>query len=131
MFVETKKSICVFRKNSFLNESGFMSVCPADSMVVQKVKGLLYRLLKVPAADLKLTYTSPKVCAQLSLRLEVLPESLQSGVQFHSRQISDLFHSLLLTAEVTADANTNVSCCFTLKAFLLPSGGMLKDVVYF
>ncbi|XP_034722410.1 tubulin-specific chaperone E [Etheostoma cragini] len=27
------------------------------SMVVQKVKGLLYRLLKVPAADLKLTYT--------------------------------------------------------------------------
>ncbi|XP_034381852.1 tubulin-specific chaperone E [Cyclopterus lumpus] len=31
------------------------------SMVVQKVKGLLYRLLKVPAADLKLTYTSPKM----------------------------------------------------------------------
>lgn len=30
-------------------------------MVVQKVKGLLYRRLKVPAADLKLTYTSPKV----------------------------------------------------------------------
>uniref|UniRef100_A0A4W6DIR3 Tubulin-specific chaperone E n=1 Tax=Lates calcarifer TaxID=8187 RepID=A0A4W6DIR3_LATCA len=31
------------------------------TMVVQKVKGLLYRLLKVPAADLKLTYTSPKM----------------------------------------------------------------------
>ncbi|XP_004572415.1 tubulin-specific chaperone E [Maylandia zebra] len=31
------------------------------SMVVQKVKGLLYRLLKVPAADLRLTYTSPKM----------------------------------------------------------------------
>ncbi|XP_062295104.1 tubulin-specific chaperone E [Scomber scombrus] len=31
------------------------------SMVVQKVKGLLYRLLKIPAADLKLTYTSPKM----------------------------------------------------------------------
>lgn len=31
------------------------------SMVVQKVKGLLYRLLKVPAANLKLTYTSPKM----------------------------------------------------------------------
>ncbi|XP_041788956.1 tubulin-specific chaperone E isoform X2 [Chelmon rostratus] len=29
-------------------------------MVVQKVKGLLYRLLKVPAADLKLTYTTLK-----------------------------------------------------------------------
>ncbi|XP_034535084.1 tubulin-specific chaperone E, partial [Notolabrus celidotus] len=31
------------------------------SMVVQKVKGLLYRLMKVPAVDLKLTYTSPKM----------------------------------------------------------------------
>lgn len=31
------------------------------SMVVQKVKGLLHRLLKVPALDLKLTYTSPKM----------------------------------------------------------------------
>ncbi|KAM9857493.1 tubulin-specific chaperone E [Aulostomus maculatus] len=31
------------------------------SMLVQKVKGLLYRLLKVPAADLKLSYTSSKV----------------------------------------------------------------------
>lgn len=31
------------------------------SMVVQKVKGLLYRLLKVPAAELKLTYTSSKL----------------------------------------------------------------------
>lgn len=31
------------------------------SMVVQKVKGLLHRLLKVPAADLKLTYSSPKM----------------------------------------------------------------------
>ncbi|CAJ1052783.1 tubulin-specific chaperone E isoform X1 [Xyrichtys novacula] len=31
------------------------------SMVVQKVKGLLYRLLKIPAVDLKLTYTSPKM----------------------------------------------------------------------
>ncbi|KAM4751282.1 tubulin-specific chaperone E [Anableps anableps] len=31
------------------------------SMVVQKVKGLLHRLLKVPPADLRLTYTSPKV----------------------------------------------------------------------
>lgn len=31
------------------------------SMEVQKVKGLLYRLLKVPAADLRLTYTSPKM----------------------------------------------------------------------
>lgn len=34
-------------------------------MVVQKVKGLLYRLLKVPAADLRLTYTSPKVAGSV------------------------------------------------------------------
>ncbi|KAI3353597.1 hypothetical protein L3Q82_020123, partial [Scortum barcoo] len=34
---------------------------PACSMVVQKVKGLLHRLLKVPAADLKLSYSSPKM----------------------------------------------------------------------
>ncbi|XP_015247781.1 PREDICTED: tubulin-specific chaperone E [Cyprinodon variegatus] len=31
------------------------------SMVIQKVKGLLYRLLKVPVSDLRLTYTSPKM----------------------------------------------------------------------
>ncbi|XP_017291159.1 tubulin-specific chaperone E [Kryptolebias marmoratus] len=31
------------------------------SMVIQKVKGLLYRLLKVPAGDLRLTYTSSKM----------------------------------------------------------------------
>ncbi|XP_032420024.1 tubulin-specific chaperone E [Xiphophorus hellerii] len=31
------------------------------SMVVQKVKGLLHRLLKIPPADLRLTYTSHKV----------------------------------------------------------------------
>ncbi|MED6237326.1 hypothetical protein ATANTOWER_022814, partial [Ataeniobius toweri] len=30
------------------------------SMVVQKVKGLLHRLLKVPFSDLRLTYTSHK-----------------------------------------------------------------------
>lgn len=47
-------------------------VCPDDpqrkpiektlpaSMMVQKVKGLLFRLLKIPAVDLKLTYTTPK-----------------------------------------------------------------------
>ncbi|XP_047228704.1 tubulin-specific chaperone E isoform X2 [Girardinichthys multiradiatus] len=31
------------------------------SMVVQKVKGLLHRLLKVPSSDLRLTYTSHKM----------------------------------------------------------------------
>lgn len=30
-------------------------------MELQKMRGLLHRLLKVPAADLKLTYSSPKV----------------------------------------------------------------------
>lgn len=33
-------------------------------MKLQKVRGLLHRLLKVPAADLKLTYSSPKVSLQ-------------------------------------------------------------------
>lgn len=32
-----------------------------DSMTVQKVKGLLFRLLKVPGSELKLTYTSSKM----------------------------------------------------------------------
>lgn len=33
-------------------------------MELQKVRGLLHRLLKVSAADLKLTYSSPKVRPQ-------------------------------------------------------------------
>ncbi|XP_036392728.1 tubulin-specific chaperone E [Megalops cyprinoides] len=32
-----------------------------DSMIVQKMKGLLFRLLKIPGSDLKLTYTSSKM----------------------------------------------------------------------
>lgn len=40
-------------------------------MELQKVRGLLHRLLKVPAADLKLTYSSPKVRPQ---DLHLLPE---------------------------------------------------------
>nr|XP_020642664.1 tubulin-specific chaperone E isoform X1 [Pogona vitticeps]XP_020642673.1 tubulin-specific chaperone E isoform X1 [Pogona vitticeps] len=32
-----------------------------DSMTVQKVKGLLYRLLKIPGSDLKLSYESSKM----------------------------------------------------------------------
>ncbi|KAM9490668.1 LOW QUALITY PROTEIN: tubulin-specific chaperone E [Salvelinus alpinus] len=32
-----------------------------DSMIVQKGKGLLYRLLKIPGAELKLSYTSSKM----------------------------------------------------------------------
>ncbi|XP_066552729.1 tubulin-specific chaperone E isoform X2 [Amia ocellicauda] len=32
-----------------------------DSMTIQKVKGLLYRLLKIPGSELKLTYTSSKM----------------------------------------------------------------------
>lgn len=32
-----------------------------DSMIVQKVKGLLYRLLKIPGAELKLSYSTSKM----------------------------------------------------------------------
>lgn len=45
--------------------------CCAASMLVQKVKGLLYRLLKVPAADLQLSYTSLKVSPAGPLRSSV------------------------------------------------------------
>lgn len=35
-----------------------------DSMTVQKVKGLLHRMLKVTGCELRLTYTSSKVNPQ-------------------------------------------------------------------
>lgn len=54
------------------------------SMVVQKVKGLLYRLLKVPAADLKLTYTSPKM---LGTEFEI--DSDLKTLQFYSIEDGD------------------------------------------
>uniref|UniRef100_A0A8C4GQN5 Tubulin folding cofactor E n=1 Tax=Dicentrarchus labrax TaxID=13489 RepID=A0A8C4GQN5_DICLA len=72
-------------------------VCPDDgerkpiekklpaSMEVQKVKGLLYRLLKVPAADLKLTYTSLKV--QLGTEFEI--DSDLKTLQFYSIEDGD------------------------------------------
>uniref|UniRef100_A0A669EKN2 Tubulin-specific chaperone E n=1 Tax=Oreochromis niloticus TaxID=8128 RepID=A0A669EKN2_ORENI len=47
------------------------------SMVVQKVKGLLYRLLKVPAADLRLTYTSPKVMVGTEFEIDSDLKTLQ------------------------------------------------------
>ncbi|XP_068582899.1 tubulin-specific chaperone E [Cebidichthys violaceus] len=54
------------------------------SMVVQKVKGLLYRLLKVPAADLKLSYTSPK---KLGTEFEI--DSDLKTLQFYSIEDGD------------------------------------------
>ncbi|XP_068444797.1 tubulin-specific chaperone E [Clinocottus analis] len=54
------------------------------SMVVQKVKGLLYRLLKVPAADLKLSYTSP---TKLGTEFEI--DSDLKTLQFYSIQDGD------------------------------------------
>ncbi|XP_037621753.1 tubulin-specific chaperone E-like [Sebastes umbrosus] len=54
------------------------------SMVVQKVKGLLYRLLKVPAADLKLTYTSPK---KVGTEFEI--DSDLKTLQFYSIEDGD------------------------------------------
>lgn len=54
------------------------------SMVVQKVKGLLYRLLKVPAADLKLTYTSPKM---VGTEFEI--DSNLKTLQFYSIEDGD------------------------------------------
>ncbi|KAF7213324.1 tubulin-specific chaperone E isoform X1 [Nothobranchius furzeri] len=55
------------------------------SMVVQKVKGLLYRLLKVPPSDLRLTYTSTKMVGaefELSNDLKTLQfYSIEDGDQ--------------------------------------------------
>ncbi|KAM6939614.1 tubulin-specific chaperone E [Xenentodon cancila] len=54
------------------------------SMVIQKVKGLLYRLLKVPAADLRLTYTSPKMVGR-----EFEIESDLKTLQFYAIEDGD------------------------------------------
>uniref|UniRef100_A0A7N8YN08 Tubulin-specific chaperone E n=1 Tax=Mastacembelus armatus TaxID=205130 RepID=A0A7N8YN08_9TELE len=54
------------------------------SMGVQKVKGLLYRLLKVPAADLRLSYTSPKM---VGTEFEI--ESDLKTLQFYSIEDGD------------------------------------------
>lgn len=43
------------------SQTGVRTAVPADSMTVQKVKGLLSRLLRVPVSDLLLAYESPKV----------------------------------------------------------------------
>lgn len=49
------------------------------SMIVQKVKGLLHRLLKVPPLDLKLSYTTPKVVG-----VEFQIDSDLKNLQFYS-----------------------------------------------
>ncbi|XP_068606628.1 tubulin-specific chaperone E isoform X2 [Brachionichthys hirsutus] len=48
------------------------------SMQVQKVKGLLHRLLKVPVADLRLSYTTPKVGVEYEINNDLRP------LQFYS-----------------------------------------------
>lgn len=53
-----KNILCAFELNVTC------SVCLSVFMKLQKVRGLLHRLLKVPAADLRLTYSSPKVSLQ-------------------------------------------------------------------
>ncbi|KAM8772126.1 tubulin-specific chaperone E isoform 1-T2 [Acanthopagrus schlegelii] len=54
------------------------------SMLVQKVKGLLYRLLKVPAADLQLSYTSMKM---VGTEFEI--DSDQKTLEFYSIEDGD------------------------------------------
>ncbi|KAM9314728.1 tubulin-specific chaperone E isoform 2-T2 [Pholidichthys leucotaenia] len=54
------------------------------TMEVQKVKGLLYRLLKVPTADLRLTYTTPK---KLGTEFEI--DSDLKTLQFYSIEDGD------------------------------------------
>lgn len=42
-----------------------------DSMTIQKVKGLLARLLKVPVSELLLSYESPKVSCLAEHRVQL------------------------------------------------------------
>lgn len=39
----------------------FLCLSSPESMTIQKVKGLLYRLFKIPGSELKLSYESSKV----------------------------------------------------------------------
>lgn len=47
-----------------------------DSMTIQKVKGLLARLLKVPVSELLLSYESPKVSCPAEHRVGLCPPSV-------------------------------------------------------
>nr|KAF6280054.1 tubulin folding cofactor E [Myotis myotis] len=55
-----------------------------DSMTIQKVKGLLSRLLKVPVSDLLLAYESPKMPGR-----EIELENDQQSLQFYSVENGD------------------------------------------
>ncbi|XP_075718642.1 tubulin-specific chaperone E isoform X2 [Rhinoderma darwinii] len=55
-----------------------------DSMTVQKVKGLLYRLLKVPGSELKLSYESSKMEGK-----EIQLENDLKPLQFYSVENGD------------------------------------------
>uniref|UniRef100_A0ABI7Z364 Tubulin-specific chaperone E n=1 Tax=Felis catus TaxID=9685 RepID=A0ABI7Z364_FELCA len=56
----------------------------ADSMTIQKVKGLLSRLLKVPVSELLLSYESPKMPGR-----EIELENDQQSLQFYSVENGD------------------------------------------
>ncbi|XP_072354601.1 tubulin-specific chaperone E isoform X2 [Scyliorhinus torazame] len=49
-----------------------------DSMIIQKVRGLLHRLLKVPGAELKLTYISSKMDMEIDMDNDLKPLSYYS-----------------------------------------------------
>lgn len=55
-----------------------------DSMTIQKVKGLLYRLLKVPGSELKLSYVSSKMEGK-----EIELENDLKPLQFYSLENED------------------------------------------
>ncbi|XP_078397826.1 tubulin-specific chaperone E isoform X1 [Cetorhinus maximus] len=49
-----------------------------DSMTIQKVRGLLHRLLKIPGAELKLTYISSKMDMEIDMDNDLKPLSYYS-----------------------------------------------------
>ncbi|KAB1256619.1 Tubulin-specific chaperone E [Camelus dromedarius] len=69
---------------------GFFSL--TESMTIQKVKGFLLCLLKVPVAQLLLSYESPKVAQQNMKSMpgrEIELENDQQSLQFYSVENGD------------------------------------------
>uniref|UniRef100_A0A8C6Z3P1 Tubulin folding cofactor E n=1 Tax=Nothoprocta perdicaria TaxID=30464 RepID=A0A8C6Z3P1_NOTPE len=56
---ELKRQQPVTLKNQLLSKS--LEMARINSMTIQRVKGLLYRLLKIPGSELKLSYESSKL----------------------------------------------------------------------
>uniref|UniRef100_A0A8B9BLM1 Tubulin-specific chaperone E n=1 Tax=Anser brachyrhynchus TaxID=132585 RepID=A0A8B9BLM1_9AVES len=71
-------------KNQLLSKSPEMVKIILSSMTIQRVKGLLYRLLKIPGSELKLSYESSKLAGK-----EVELDNDLKPLQFYSIENGD------------------------------------------